>query len=260
MASSGLTAIPTIHLDGPCPVCHGRLTAAAADFPLGAPYSGQYSTLFHCISCGSAHFRHEPADSSSVSWHKKVMSRNLDWSSHLERALLSQCNFSSVIDIGCGIGTWMHYLDRKGYRVFGFEPGHKAAAFGSSSFSLNICAGYFTEAKASELCGKFDLVTCIMVLEHLRDPRALISEISNYCIKADAMAFVSVPFYYGSTHLGAVSSSKAVNVFNSTSAHVTYFSETGMKLAFSEHGLISSSHKKITPRSRNWSGFVFKPG
>src|SRR3546814_4688850 len=90
----------------------------------------------------------------------------------------------------------MHYLDGKGYRVFGFEPGSKAAAFGAGSFSLDICADYFTAAKASELCGRFDLVTCIMVLEHLRDPRALIREISSYCIKAGAMAFVSVPFYY----------------------------------------------------------------
>src|SRR3546814_7124144 len=159
--------MPTTYLDGPCPVCHGSLTAPAAEFHLSAPYSGQYSTLYHCISCGSAHFRHEPADSSSVSWHKKVMSRNLEWSSDIDRALLSQCKFSSVIDIGCGIGTWMRYLDGKGYRVFGFEPGSKAAAFGAGSFSLDICADYLTAAKASELCGRFDLVTCIMVLEHL---------------------------------------------------------------------------------------------
>src|SRR3546814_779893 len=151
MPSNGSTVMPTIYLDGPCPVCHGSLTAPAAEFPLSAPYSGQYSTLYHCISCGSAHFRHEPADSSSVSWHKKVMSRNLEWSSDLERALLSQCKFRSVIDIGCGIGTWMHYMDGKGYRVLGFEQGSKADAFGEGRVSRVICAESLSETQDREI-------------------------------------------------------------------------------------------------------------
>ncbi|MGY0797597.1 class I SAM-dependent methyltransferase [Lysobacter sp. A286] len=186
------------------------------------------------------------------------MSRNLEWSSHLEDALLPHHKFKSVVDIGCGIGTWIHYLASKGYQAFGFDPGEEAASFGNNNLSVRIHAGYFSSETAKALCGSCDLVTCIMVLEHLRQPRDLIKEIAKYCISTGAMAYVSVPFYYGSSHLKVGSEFGASSVFNSTSAHVTYFSETGMKRAFSEFGMTSYSISKIVPASNSWAGFLFR--
>jgi len=246
---------PISHLDGPCPVCGKHATASVGEFALGHPYDGEMSVLYHCIACGSAHFRHDPADSSSVGWHKKVMERNLQWAEHLETALASRHQFRSVIDIGCGIGTWLHYLSRRNYRVLGFEPGSQAAAFGRRNLQLDIQPRIFSSDKAKSLGDPFDLVTCIMVLEHLRQPRAVISEIAKYCIETGALAFVSVPFYYGFTHLKA---RPVASVFNSTAAHVTYFSEVGLKRAFLEFGLECCSPRKIVPESNNWSGFLFR--
>lgn len=251
------SARPTVHLDGPCPVCCSNATFAVAEFPLDAPYVGQWSTLYHCIACGSAHFRHEPADSSSVNWHKKIISRNLEWSSHLEQAILSQYTFSSVIDIGCGVGTWISHLASKGHRVLGFEPGKEAAAFGRSYLGVDIRTDYFVADVARERYGAYDLVTCIMVLEHLRRPRLLIKEIADYCVATGSKAFISVPFYYSPGHLELDAESKPSALFNSVSAHVTYFSVAGMKLAFSAYGLGGSSSRKITPESNSWSGFLF---
>jgi len=183
-----------------------------------------------------------------------VLERNLGWASHLEAALREQYSFRSVLDIGCGIGTWIHYLSRRSYKVLGFEPGKEAAAFGNRQLKVDIQARYFSSAGMVE-SAPFDLITCIMVMEHLRNPRELIAEIAEYCIHTGAWAFVSVPFYYGYAHFkpGARTS-----IFDSSAAHVTYFSESGMKKAFSDFGLQSVTPRKIVPASNTWSGLLFR--
>lgn len=247
-----------VYLDGPCPVCAGNATAHVADFPLKRADTTSITPLYHCLLCQSAHFRHDPADSSSLNWHVKIKDRNLVWSEQLFLALQNIRSFSSVIDIGSGIGTWIYSLKGRGVKVLGFEPGADAAIYGQKHLAVPIHQGYFHADEALSRYGRFDLISCIMVLEHLRAPRDLVSEISKYCCSAGAAVYVSVPFYYGADQLNFDDESETYSVFNEVSAHVTYFSESGLKRVFADFGMACSTGKVVT-KSNVWSGFLFVP-
>lgn len=247
-----------VHLDGPCPVCTENATAHVADFPLKAAGVASMTPLYHCLLCRSAHFRHEPADSSSLNWHIKILSRNLAWAAELYQSLRSISSFSSVLDIGTGIGTWISYLKGRDLSVLGFEPGEDAANYGRQHLAVPIDNGYFVAQSALRKHGRFDLITCIMVLEHLRSPRDLIGEMSEYCRITGAQAYISVPFYHGAHQLNFDDTSPKYSVFNEVSSHVVYFSEDGLKKAFADFGMACLSKRVATP-SNVWGGFLFGP-
>jgi SAM-dependent methyltransferase len=69
---------------------------------------------------------------------------------------------STVLDFGCGTGRLVSDLNHAGFRACGFEPYPES---GAASENL------FTDwNQARQTLGPVDLLACIEVLEHLRDP------------------------------------------------------------------------------------------
>jgi 2-polyprenyl-3-methyl-5-hydroxy-6-metoxy-1,4-benzoquinol methylase len=94
---------------------------------------------------------------------------------------------ASAVDIGCGTGAWLERLKPLGFtRLVGLD--HEAATpvdgLDLLEFDINCSEG-------SSL-GKFDIVTCIEVIEHIENIGKLLDLISEL-LHEDGVAVISTP-------------------------------------------------------------------
>ncbi|HTI31836.1 MAG TPA: bifunctional 2-polyprenyl-6-hydroxyphenol methylase/3-demethylubiquinol 3-O-methyltransferase UbiG [Sphingomonas sp.] len=86
----------------------------------------------------------------------------------------------TVLDMGCGAGLLAEPLARLGAQVTGVDAAEEtiaAARAHSSGSGLNID---YRQGDAGAVAGeKFDLVTCLEVLEHVADPAAFVSQLAG---------------------------------------------------------------------------------
>lgn len=101
----------------------------------------------------------------------------------------------SVLDIGCGGGILSEALAREGAAVTGIDaaagPLNVARLHQLRSTGLQIEYHQQTaEAHASEHPGRYDVITCMELLEHVPDPASLVAA-CRCLIKADGQVFFS---------------------------------------------------------------------
>ncbi len=80
---------------------------------------------------------------------------------------------SRIIDIGCGLGFFLEEGKKRGWQTLGIEPSKPAAAH-AESLGLELINDTFGAHNASSL-GQFDVVHMHEVLEHLPDPKQLLT-------------------------------------------------------------------------------------
>lgn len=88
-----------------------------------------------------------------------------------------------VLDVGCGGGILSESMAEKGAIVTGIDLGEKALKVAQlHSFESGVEVDYryiSAEALATEEADKYDVVTCLEMLEHVPDPASII----NACAK-----------------------------------------------------------------------------
>jgi hypothetical protein len=145
-----------------CPVCTSKLVLEVRNFRLPENYrKDSLSMLYYCIGCQSAFFCHEPRVGSSLAWHLKVRERNLSWSKELYDALGKVAILDSIIDIGCGIGTWLDYAKSRGSSVLGFETAQELVVYGENEYNLNLKCELFASSNQSANKQEATLITSI---------------------------------------------------------------------------------------------------
>lgn len=103
---------------------------------------------------------------------------------------------SRILDLGCGVGTIDFYLSNKCNFVTGIDCSDKAIEIAKINteilgVSKNII---FLQKKFPEqiILGKYDIVLCIEVLEHIMDEKLAVEEIRNLLNK-NGIVILSVP-------------------------------------------------------------------
>jgi hypothetical protein len=162
----------------------------------------------------------------------------------------------SVIDIGCGIGTWLKYAESRQSACLGYDTGADSIEFGIREVGLQLRSRPFTASDPDAVCAKATLLTCIMVFEHLSEPRLLAQEIAWYCQRTGAKVYISVPFLNNYGFLKFDDSLPDYNVFNDVGGHVTYFTDRAMIRMFADFGL---AHE-VTLFPASWRGMLFSRG
>lgn len=103
---------------------------------------------------------------------------------------------NKILDIGCGVGTLDFYLASKRKDVTGIDVSKNAidlARANAKKLGLNGKTRFLRiDFPKSAPKGKFDLIICSEVLEHLRDDKKAIKKIFSLLIK-NGLAIISVP-------------------------------------------------------------------
>ena len=88
----------------------------------------------------------------------------------------------SLLDVGCGDGAFLEKARRQGWQVTGTEI----------DVTRSPIAGIRIASSLTDVDGRFDVITCWHVLEHLPDPVASLREMRSK-LTADGALILSVP-------------------------------------------------------------------
>jgi 2-polyprenyl-3-methyl-5-hydroxy-6-metoxy-1,4-benzoquinol methylase len=98
-----------------------------------------------------------------------------------------------LLDVGCGIGTFLHLAQQAGFEVEGIDPMAEACRIAREDFGLAIRQGTFSERSfRGEI---FDVVTLWDFLEHVPDPASTL-HLAHRLLRPGGAIFVCVPNHH----------------------------------------------------------------
>jgi len=96
-----------------------------------------------------------------------------------------------LLDVGCGVGTFAKMTEELGVEVYAFDPAEEAIQYARDKFGLkNTLAGTIDDIPPD--WQNFDVISAIEVIEHVEEPRELVSRIYEL-LKPGGHFIVSVP-------------------------------------------------------------------
>lgn len=104
-----------------------------------------------------------------------------------------------ILDVGCGVGSFVVGCARRGYRVLGIEPDRIGRGGRRTSIGIAACRlpGAFVAAVGEALpfpAAAFDLVVLRHVLEHVRDQGLVVREAARV-LKPGGALYLACPNY-----------------------------------------------------------------
>src|SRR5438477_4990335 len=95
-----------------------------------------------------------------------------------------------LLDVGCGSGTLLSLLKRRGFRGRGVDFSSEAAAIAKSENGLDVSVGSLDEVHFPDR--SFDVVTLFHVMEHVTNPRGVLNEVSRM-LRPEGAVVLQVP-------------------------------------------------------------------
>lgn len=241
-----------------CPVCESKFTV-----PVRYIFYRELKKrvlLRACLHCQS--FWNIPdtdlipassARATSLNWYLSVHARNEGYAKDLFTTLEKRISFTSILEIGCGIGSALSVANAKGKRITGFDLNKEAVAYGRSTLQLDLRDEEWNHQRVAE---KYDLVLCISTLEHFTAPLTMIRELALYCIRHKSFLYISVPFIAKNSwhNLFAPEAQIPNNPFWHCEWHYIHFSMQGLNEALSRYGV---KGQYIAPIGAGWGGMLF---
>lgn len=152
------------------------------------------------------------------------------------RGIVSGEEFESMLDAGCGEGLTLNILnqavDLNSKKVKGFDFSEKSLVEARKNFpSGEFFVENIENIKSKE---KFDLVICLEVLEHLRNPRAALINLKSLTSKRIVISVPWEPFF----SLGNFLSGKNLIRLGNDIEHINNWSKKGIVELISDYFLI----------------------
>lgn len=97
----------------------------------------------------------------------------------------------SILDIGCGVGSLLSEIGKKGWTIMGVEPSDRAREIATKSCNTEISSDISLKSIPSN---NFDIVTMFHVLEHVQSAPESVKELKRV-VKDDGTIFIAVPNY-----------------------------------------------------------------
>lgn len=129
----------------------------------------------------------------------------------------------SVLDVGCGYGYWLRYLQELNIKVQGVEPVQEGV---DECLKAGIKAYCVPVEKMAEvdLGGRVDLVSMINVLEHLREPDKILSALRENCLHKGGYLLLKVPNDFNQLQVAANQVHQLNDWWVIPPRHLNYFS------------------------------------
>ena len=133
----------------------------------------------------------------------------------------------SVWDIGCGYGLALKYFLDKGLKAFGDEPSREGCECAKSLGASVIQTGI--EEIGVEDFGKYSIVMCLNVLEHLRDPVSSLRKIKENLMAEESILVIDVPQEFNAFKVVANEEYELKEWWISPPRHLNYFSASTLR-------------------------------
>lgn len=137
--------------------------------------------------------------------------------------LLKKKDKISMLDVGCGWAQSLIYFKKKGYECYGFDPSKEAIEYALKN--KIIARQSFIEDMNVFGNKKFDIITLINVLEHLRDPIEALVKIKKL-LKSGGIILIDVPNDFNEFQIVGAKVHKLKNWWIAPPRHLNYFSNT----------------------------------
>ena len=121
-----------------------------------------------------------------------------------------------LLDIGCGVGDFLHTAEEKGWECIGVEPSEEAKAIARKRIKANVVDSADLEQMAGQ---SFDVITMWHVLEHVDNLKWQVEQLQRL-IKPGGRIVIAVPNYksydgqYNKEHWAAYDVPRHLNHFN----------------------------------------------
>src|SRR5437870_443031 len=168
-----------------CLIC-GTRQIGPDDLSRPSRASDQVLRLHRCATCGFGWFGGEPdaAEATATQYVRDETSPTQYYRSTVEVDLetfrLRLMHLEAIgrhpgriLDVGCNVGSFLIAAAARGWQPVGLEPNPAAAAIARAA-GFEVRNGFFDSAACASLSG-FDAVHLGDVLEHVRDPMAMLA-------------------------------------------------------------------------------------
>lgn len=99
-----------------------------------------------------------------------------------------------LLNVGCGTGYFLQFMQGKGWDVLGIEPDEDARNFAKENFKLTVFSPEVLSAWRTEKKEQFDAVTLWHVLEHLHRPNNYLQSLRDM-LTEEGLLLIAVPNY-----------------------------------------------------------------
>ena len=135
----------------------------------------------------------------------------------------------SLLDLGCGTGTFLHTMQQEGWKVVGLEPDADARQMAKQLYNLDVTPSHELYQQPENY---YEAITLWHVLEHVHELQLYIAQFKKI-LKEDGVLLIAVPNY----------TSKDAQIYQQYWAaydvprHLYHFSPKAMETLMKIHGL-----------------------
>lgn len=123
------------------------------------------------------------------SWCSEEQARDSLWKRRLKKMEKTKKN-GTLLDIGTGIGQFLHHARKYYIEVFGTEVSESAINIARDKYNLNIIKGEIENIQLGETT--FDNITLFHALEHVPNPRTVIEKCGSL-LSSKGILIIAVP-------------------------------------------------------------------
>ena len=142
-------------------------------------------------------------------------------------AILGPLKSRALLDIGCGYCQSLLYFRERGLQVHGIEPSKEGAEYGIARNIPVVQCGI--ETMPVDLGRRFEIVTLLNVLEHLRDPGAALLQIRERYVAPGGVLVMDVPNEFNDFQTTANVMHRLGEWWVFPPVHLNYFSPSSLK-------------------------------
>ncbi len=168
-------------------------------------------------------------DAKSQARHDKNSARRLD-----KIAATAGLNPAAIrlLDVGCSSGAFLATACSLGFQAEGVEPSAEAARTAQNS-GLKVYSGYLEQARFPD--ASFNAITLIEIVEHLRDPLAMLRECARI-LKPGGVLLITTPNAHSWT-ARSMGARWAGFSLNDMGGHISFFNPHSMRMLAERSGL-----------------------
>lgn len=141
--------------------------------------------LVKCRNCGLVYVNPQPTDAELAELYA-THDQGDQWRVHeehfnsaVQREIRQFQRSGSVLDVGCGCGNFLRVMRDGGFSVAGVERSESGWRYAVETNGLDAFHGSIEDFLESRPEASFDVITMLNVLEHLKQPRVILTSLAK---------------------------------------------------------------------------------